>query len=152
MSSLDLVCAYFIAAINGLSATVGSSSFTVIAQDPPLPTLDSVKLPNGYCLTGDASDEDMGDMGGEWLETRSYRVQVATSNFGEDEPNHREQVVRALLPVVKKALKDAARNINVLGVSEARVTGDSGPVIIGEYGGNYVGFQVTLSVKEMIDP
>jgi len=152
MSVIDDVCAYLVAAIDGASARLESEDFVIVAQDPPLPTLDTARLPNGWCLSGEATSEAVGDDGRESLETRAYRVQVATHNFGEDEPNHREQVIRALLPVAKLALRQAALAIDVTGVFQATVTGDSGPAILSEYGGNFVGFEVRLSVKEMIDP
>lgn len=114
--------------------------------------LDSVELPALYTLTGSATNDEQ--MLGEKEEriTRMYRVQVAVVPIGLATPTLRETKCRELLELVSKQLskhpflKNTADSTSNLGVEEARVVGDSGIVILPEFGQKYVGFEIRLSV------
>lgn len=116
------------------------------AEDPLPPKIETAEMPLVYTLTGPATDSS--DAGEEFdRETRTYFVQCAVLKVGQGTPDERETRCRPLLIALKDALK-ARPHLGVAFVERATVTGDSGIVVLNEYDGGNVGFQISVSVLE----
>ena len=111
----------------------------------PPDQIDTVLLPASYVLTG-AGNRTSGDSVSS--ETRTYRVQFPILAKGAVTPMLRETRCRPLL-LRALAVLDAfptLRHKNMLGdqhpigIQSAFVRGDSGIVVLPEYGGRFVGF------------
>jgi hypothetical protein len=140
--TIATVCAAIAALGNANTGTLGITA----AEDPPPATLDTAKLPLLYTFTGPAQYTDLGD--DFVIETRDYRVQVAVLPFGEASPQLREARVRPILVAVRTLYFSYPALGGVVGVQSALPLGDSGVVILPEWGGNYIGFELRLQVIE----
>jgi len=128
------------AAIAAIGATV---SGMVSAGDPPPEKLDSAEMPALYVFTGPATYDTA--TYGFHRETRQYRVRVAVAPEGQATPPVIEARVRTLLPLVSAAFI-AAPTLNRT-VLQATVLGDSGVILLPEYGA--VGFELRLEVNDV---
>lgn len=131
-----------VAVIGGLMPSIGT------AKDPPPAAIDTAQLPCLYTLTGEAEYE--------WIEklcfvTRMFRVQVAVVPTNQATPETRETRIRPLIVEVRNYLAARPQLGLVSGVQEAKVLGDSGPAILPEYDGKYLGFEVRLQVTYAIE-
>lgn len=129
--------------------TVGTVTYKVRGQDPPPPASpDTAKMPALYVFTGTATDDD--ETGGDDLEreARIYRVQVAVLPTGQGTPAEREIRCRPILKAVKAWLKKYP-HLGTQYVEHARVLGDSGIIILPEYEGANIGFEIRLAVLEL---
>jgi hypothetical protein len=140
--SKETVCAS-IKLIGQLVPGIGS------ALDPPPATLDTAKMPALFTWTGPATYRDLGD---DWIEeTRLYRVQVAVVKVGEATPDVREKRCRPLLDAARETFFKYPQLSQTLRVQEARPLGDSGIVVLPEYGGSHIGFELRLQVIEYFE-
>jgi len=126
------------AAISGITAAI----------DPPPAGLVSAQMPALYVFSGPATTDwaSQGDEGG--VETRLYRVRVAIAPEAEATPPLLETRIRTLLPAVRDAFAARPSLGSTVGVVEARVLGDSGPIALPEY--NAVGFELRLEVQDLL--
>lgn len=147
--SIDLVCGALVALLDGLAVTSGSTAYTLRASDPPPDKLDTAQLPAAWVFTGPAVDEWSGHTLGQV--TRQYAVQVAVLPVGQSTPGQREQRTRPFVEAVRARL---AANPQLGGgvpwLLRASITGDSGLVLLPEFGGNYIGFELRLETLEAV--
>lgn len=116
------------------------------AFDPPPPKLDSADLPALWCFTGAAVNDDE-ELGEDLILTRrSFRVQVAIIATGQGNPATREQLCRPLIEAVREKYYTTSSLRNLAWIQDVRVLGDSGIVVLPEYGGQFIGFEVRLEV------
>lgn len=114
----------------------------------PPPSLDTAALPACYILTGGGSDTyETDDFDSE---DRIYRIQIAVVPRGQASAEVRETRCRALIHSVKNKLKSYTNLERTPFVRNMRVQGDSGIVVLPEYGAKYVGFEVRVNVTELI--
>lgn len=147
--TIALVTAALKAALSGVTATTSDSvALTVIAYDPPPVAMDSIKLPAAYIFTGSA-DYDTEASADQYMEARAYEVHCAIGAEAQMNENIRERHARALIPAIQARLMKY-QNLGVAQVLYIRVTSDSGPIVLPEYGGLYVGFIINLTVNELI--
>jgi hypothetical protein len=151
MSIQDL-CDHLTAAVDNVVISVDGVYYPLHPKDPPPPTWDTAALPGHYILTGGADDTPMGDDGGVVEESRIVRVQVPVVPLGQATPYERETRSRALLDALKQQYRIMCRSARITGVRSMRVLGDSGVVVLPEYDGQYIGFEIRLEVKMLIDP
>jgi hypothetical protein len=125
--------------------TIGTpiTGITTAFATPPA-NLETAELPALYPFTGAMSpdEEDSTSV----TETRTYRVQVAVLPTGQGDPNTREALCRPLLEAVNAAYRIHFGLGNVVGVQNSRVVSDSGIVLLPEWGGKFIGFEVRLAV------
>ena len=114
--------------------------------------LDTAEIPAQYTLTGSANETNEFGEREEYV-VRVYRVQVSVIPTGQANPTEREQLGRELLERCRKQLKRFTQLNDCPRVYEHRVLGDSGIVILPEFGMKYVGFEIRLEVtySELID-
>jgi hypothetical protein len=117
-----------------------------LAVDPPPPKLDTANLPALWAFTGPAvnDDEVLGE--GMILTSRSIRVQVAVIPLGRGDPATRESLCRPLLEAVREKYYTTSSLRSLAWIQDVRVMGDSGIVVLPEYGSQYIGFEVRLEV------
>lgn len=131
------------------SVTVGAVSYTLRGHNPPPGKLDTADLPAVYTLTGAATDDFQSGGSDSDRETRVYRVQVAVLPVGQGTPAERETRCAPILVAVKDALR-ARPHLGVAFVERAVVLGDSGIVILPEFDGAFIGFEIRLQVTELL--
>jgi hypothetical protein len=143
------VCAALASILNGLQVSVATTeTYTVRGANPPPVKIDTAELPAAFAFTGQASDEE--NRGEDLVyETRQYAVQVAVIPVGQGTPAEREKRCRPVLIAVKNKLRQYP-HLGVAGVQRMRVTGDSGVVVLPSYEGQYIGFEVRLTVLTLI--
>lgn len=147
--AVSTVPAAIAAILNGVTVTVNGVALTVKGIDPPPAQLSTAKLPCAYVLT-DAGEYGYGVGSDNIMETRTYRVQCVVEAAEQMNRETRETHTRALIAVIRDKLAQYP-NLGTNGVYNAFPTGDSGPVIIQDAPNNeYVGFEVTVSVAEII--
>lgn len=123
-----------------------SETYSFHGANPLPPKIDTAEMPLVYTLTGPAVDSNVA--GEEFnYETRLYYVQCAVLKVGQGTPNERETRCRPLLIALKDALS-ANPHLGAAYVELSDVKGDSGIVILSEYDGLNIGFQITLAVIE----
>lgn len=115
--------------------------------------LDTAELPAAYSLTSSATDSETTYGEKESDVKRVYRIQVAVLPIGQATPTLRETKCRSLLDKVRKQFKKHPLLKNVEFVQNATVLGDSGVVILPEFGMMFVGFEIRLQVEytEIVD-
>ena len=155
--TIGAICAYLAQVCDGLVipaiyAATDAVAYTINAKDPPPAGWETAELPGLFVLTGGGTDTGQGDDGGEAIETRTYLVQVAVMPLGRGSARERELRIRPLLEAVKQKYREAVRDTSLDDFFKATVTGDSGPVILGEYDGQFVGFEIRVEVQTWIDP
>jgi len=118
-------------------------------SEPPV-KLDTAELPALYPFTGPAvyDGEVEGDDG--LIVTRQYRVHVATSMKGQDDEIAAEQNGKTLLEAVVLRFANRPSLANTAGVIEAKVLSDTGVIILPEYSGKVIGFEVVVQVSEYV--
>ncbi len=121
----------------------GITGITKAFATPPA-GLETAELPALYAFTGAMTpdDEDSSFV----TETRAFRVQVAVLPTGQGDPNTREAKCRPLLEAVNAAFRARFGLGGVEGVQTSRVVSDSGIVLLPEWGGKFIGFEVRLAV------
>jgi hypothetical protein len=147
--SIDLVCGAIASLLDGLAVTSGSTAYALRASDPPPAKLDTAQLPAAWTFTGAAQDDWSAHAVGQV--TRQYAVQVAVLPVGQSTPEQREQRTRPFIEAVRARLAAHPRlGGNVPWLERVRVTGDSGIILLPEYGGIYIGFELRLEALEAV--
>lgn len=120
------------------------------AKDPPPEAMETAILPCVYTLTGEAEDFPPDSPEDVYWETRTYRVQCAVLPRNQATPQTRELRIRPLIRLLKSALVSRPSLGNVRYVTRARVRGDSGPAILPEWDGKYLGFEIRIEVTSVV--
>jgi hypothetical protein len=137
-------------AIVALANTHKAALGLIIAKDPPPPALDTASLPALYVWTGPAQ-YSASQLGADFtLETRLYRVQVAVAPEGEASPELLETRARPILTAVRDLYLGWPQLNRTTWIQSSAPISDSGVIILPEYGGNFVGFELRLQVAEHI--
>jgi len=143
MTLIDDVCA-------GIKTVGTLAPGIVTAFNPPPVAIETAHLPALYAFLGSAShSEEYGP--NKVLTVRTFRVQVAVIPTGQGNPNTREMLVRPLLQNVIETYRKYPRLSKTAFVREAAVVSDTGIVILPEWGGKFIGFEIRLQV-ETIEP
>lgn len=115
--------------------------------DPPPVNLQTADLPALFVWTGTAT-HDESVMGEGFVDTtRRFYLQVAVIPIGQGDPNTRESLVR---PLLDSALTVFRKYQNLKGlefVEKVVVGSDSGVIVLPEYGGKFIGFEIPIDVK-----
>lgn len=126
--------------------TVGEGATGIVtAYNPPPAELPSGDLPALYTFTGNARHSD--ELGpNRVVVARTYRVQVAVIPTGQGDPNTREMLCQPLLDQVIDQYRKYPRLGRTARIRSARIISDSGIVLLPEWGGKYIGFEIRLEV------
>ncbi len=136
---ISVVCA-------GIQA-VGSLAEGVVASYSQAPdTLETSLLPALYPLTGQARHDAEIQGEGFVQVTRTYNVQVAVQATGQGTPSEVEQDCRALISSVCMVFRRYPMLKDAPGVLRSMIVSDSGPALLTEWGGKYIGFEIRLEV------
>jgi hypothetical protein len=114
--------------------------------DPPPVNLQTANLPALFVWTGTAThDED--NLGESLVETtRRFYAQVAVIPTGQGDPNTRETLIRPLIEAALAAYRKHPKLYGLEWVARVKVGSDSGVIILPEYGGKFIGFEISLDV------
>ena len=107
--------------------------------------LDTAELPAQFTFTGTADSTDEFGESEDYV-ARIYRIQFAVIPTGQATPTRREQLCRDLLEKARKHLKKYPSLKQCDRVFKAEVIGDSGVVVLPEFGMAFVGFEIRLRV------
>lgn len=130
----------------GQNLAIRNATFRLNPIDPPPPKLDTADLVAAYTFTGSASFDYNSPGRGHLRETRIYRVQFAVLTVAEATPELREVRIRPWLDLARSRLSSYPTLNRLRYVESARPLRDTGIVILPEYGSNYLGFELQLSV------
>lgn len=134
--------------ISAQIATIGAGITGINAHgvfNPPPANLQSADLPALFTWTGSASHGD--GLGEHFVETtRRFYVQVAVISTGQGDPNTREALARPLMEATLAQFRKYTRFSSIDWVERVKVVSDSGIIILPEYGGKYIGFEIALDV------
>jgi hypothetical protein len=134
-----------IASLTAAIKTIGAAASGIKSGFDPAPNdLNSSSLPALWCFTGPAR-EDQSQFSDYASVVRTMRVQVAVLPTAQGTPAEREKKCRPLLDAVTAQLRSYP-HLGVDWVQKAQVAGDSGIVILPEYAGKYIGFEIQLEV------
>jgi len=143
-SCVDVIPALIVGSIAGPAQLPG---VITAATDPPPQNMDSNTLPHLYVFSGEA-DYDFGSLGNDdWLEVRTFRVQTAVMTYAASNPEARETRIRSVLQSVMMELAQTDEFDYTDHVFDCTILGDSGPAILPEYEGKYLGFEIRLQVQ-----
>lgn len=138
-----------LSAICAKIATIGRAIEGINVQgvyDPPPANLQSADLPAMFTWTG-VANHNVSALGEGFIETtRRFYVQVAVLPIGQGDPNTRETLVRPLIAaaLIQFAKYPHFRDVNF--VQKCVIVSDSGVIILPEYGGKYIGFEIALDI------
>jgi hypothetical protein len=130
----------------GQALTIGSAGFRLIPFNPAPPKLDTGDLIAQYTFTGSAQFDFSTPGRGQVRETRIYRVQFAVLTVAEATPELREIRVGPWINLAREKLTSYPTLNRLRYVESARILRDTGIVILPEYGQQYIGFEMQLSV------
>ncbi len=115
--------------------------------DPPPANLNTADLPALFVWTGTAS-HDESILGENFVDTtRRFYLQVAVIPLGQGDPNTRETLVRPLLDSALTVFRQHTSLKGLEFVENVSVGSDSGVIILPEYGGKFIGFEIPIDVK-----
>lgn len=126
--------------------TIGEGATGIVAAfNPPPVSLNTADLPALYTFTGNARHSD--ELGpNKVVVMRVYRVQVAVIPIGQGDPNTRELLCQPLLDQVIEQYRKYPHLDKTARVRASRIVSDSGIVLLPEWGGKYIGFEIRLEV------
>ncbi len=114
--------------------------------DPPPPNLETSSLPAMFTWTGTGTHSESA-LGEDFIETtRRFYVQVAVISTGQGNPATRETLARPLIEATLAALRKHPRLAGLDWIERAVIGSDSGVIILPEYGGKYIGFEVPVDI------
>lgn len=142
MTLIDDVCA-------GIKTVGAGAPGVKTAFDPPPVNIETGFLPALYTFLGSANHNETAYGPNTVMVTRTYRVQVAVIPTGQGNPNTRESQIRPLLQNVIEHYRKYPHLSRTNHVRDARVISDSGIVILPEWGGKFIGFEIRLAVTTL---
>jgi hypothetical protein len=137
---ISVVCA-------GIQAVGEKATGIATSYNLPPDTLETSILPALYPLTGQARHENNSLGDGFTLVVRNYSVQVAVQAIAQGAPSEIEQQCRVLINSVITAFRRRPMLDGSESVLKCVVISDSGPAILTEWGGKYIGFEIRLEVS-----
>lgn len=144
--SVQTVSSAIVGLANANKGTLGIEA----AKDPPPAALDTAILPALYVWTGPAQ-YSTSELGSDFvLETRLYRVQVAVAPEAEATPELLESRTRPILVATRDLFFSWPQLNATAWVQTSAPISDSGVIILPEYGGKHVGFELRLQVQEHV--
>ena len=130
--------------------TVGALAPGIVtAFNPPPVAVETAHMPALYAFLGSASHNETAYGPNRVLTTRIYRVQVAVIPTGQGNPATRETQIRPLLQTTIEHYRKFPLLNRTAYVRNARVLSDSGIVILPEWGGKFIGFEIRLQVESI---
>lgn len=131
-------------------ATIGREIVGINANgvfDPPPAGLQTADLPAMFVWTGTATHSE-GSMGESFVETtRRFYLQIAVIPVGQGDPNTRETLIRPLIDATLTVLRQHPKIKSLDWVEKMTVGSDSGVIILPEYGGKFIGFEIPIDVS-----
>lgn len=114
--------------------------------DPPPAELLTAHLPAHFTWVGAGahSESSLGEMFVET--TRRFYVQVAVLPLGQGNPNNREKLVRPLLQAALAQHRKYLTLSTLDWVEKSEIRSDSGVIILPEYGGKFIGFEIPIDI------
>jgi hypothetical protein len=138
---ISTLCAKIATIGEGISGINSNGVF-----DPPPANLQTAELPALFTWTGTAAHNES-VLGEDFVETtRRFFVQVAVIPSGQGDPNTRETLVRPLLEAALAQFRKYPRFNDVDWVEKVNLLSDSGVIILPEYGGKFIGFEIQLDI------
>lgn len=119
--------------------------------DPGPPNLVSDDLVCTWVYTDPAQYLDFDDDENQIQTVRLFRIQTACLTIAQGDPYSRESTVRPLIDTMVRKFQGYSTLNNLPYVRSHRVVSDSGVVILPEYGGQFIGFEVRLSVEYLYE-
>ena len=114
--------------------------------DPPPANLNTADLPAVFIWTGTATHNE-GSLGENLIEsTRRFYLQVAVIPTGQGDPNTREALVRPLIEATLTTLRQHPKLKGMEWVEKLTAGSDSGVILLPEYGGKFIGFEIPLDI------
>ncbi|HZU86597.1 MAG TPA: hypothetical protein VFF78_03870 [Anaerolineaceae bacterium] len=113
----------------------------------PPDTLETSSLPALYPLTGQARHDNDALGRGMVMVVRNYSVQVALQAIAQGVSTEIEQQCREMINSVCLAFRKHPMLNGTPGVLKSIIISDSGPAILTEWGGKYIGFEIRLEVS-----
>lgn len=149
--TIELVCAALKTIADGLSPVTVSAgeAYELHGFNPPPPNApDTAKLPGVWAYTGQATYSEGG--GADWLtEERTYALQCAVMPIGQGTPEEREKRCRPILAALRAAIIRYSW-LAVPYVQRVRLLGDSGIVVLPDFDGANIGFELRVGVTMTI--
>jgi hypothetical protein len=141
---------------HGTQLVIDNQTYTLKAVYPPPPKIDRAELPCLYALTGSAQDDADQEGDDAAVELRTYRLQLAVLFKDTANAYTRETFVPPWIDEIKRIFRGrpglrVTVNESTLGVMNTRVMGDSGPVILPEYDGQFIGAEIVVQVVRHIE-
>jgi len=125
--------------------TIGDTISEIqVAYDPAPNELITADLPSLWVFTGNSS-EALSDSADYSMLVRTMRIQVAVIPTAQGLPRERETRCRPVLDAVATAFRQHP-HLGTDWVQSAEIIGDSGIVILPEYSGKFIGFEIQLEV------
>jgi hypothetical protein len=112
--------------------------------------IDSSQLPALYSFTSSATIDTSALGDGVPLVRRTMRVQVAVIPIAEGDPTQREAKCRPLIDAAINQYLAYPQLGGVAGVQLAEPVSDSGIVVLPEWGGKFIGFELRLEVNYIL--
>jgi len=135
---------------SGIAVIGGEVSGIKTVFDPLPASVESAHLPALWVFTGPSQQVE--ELSGHLPITRRiFRVQIAVLPNGQSTPQEREIRCRPLIDAVWAQFRSYPFLGGVDFVHSSRPLSDSGIVILPEFGGKFVGFELRLEV-EYIEP
>lgn len=128
---------------------IGAHSYKVKPNATPPAGLETAQLPGQYTLTGPATDDDASGGDDQVRETRNYIVRVPVLPVGQGTAVERETRVTPILIAVKDWLRRYP-HLGTTYVEQVRVVGDSGVVTLPDFDEAFIGFDIRVSVTELV--
>jgi hypothetical protein len=129
-----------------ISTVGGGVTGITKAFDPAPANIDTQYLPALFAFTGPSTQDDE-TLGDELVITRRiFRVQVAVIPTGQGDPNTREVKCRPLLENTLKRFRSYQQLGKTAFVHLSRPLSDTGIVVLPEWGGKFIGFEIRLEV------
>lgn len=132
---------------SAISLILGGETKVKLAVDPPPANLQTGELPAVWTFTGPNRESEYSPTLN--IVRRTMRVQCAVIPTGQGDPNQREKLVRPVLEAVATKLRQYP-SLGVNYIQKATVTGDSGVVVLPEYGRKFIGFEIQLEVMYFV--
>jgi hypothetical protein len=114
-------------------------------EDPPPSIIDTAQLPFVYAFTRDGSYA-WGETY-EGTEDREFVLQVAVLPLSQGSPRERETLCRPIIDALRDTLASYPSLEGTTGVQDVTVRGASGPAILPEYAGKFIGFETRVTVR-----
>lgn len=144
----DITISSITSRISSLSKLVSGVHDSI---DPPPPAIVSANLPLSIVFTGESSSDDGNEYGDDLtLISRVFLLQIFALSIMSGTPSNRESVVRPIIDAARSLFDGYPTLDDLPFVVRSKVLGDSGPAILPEYGGKFIGTEIRLQVTYLV--